>query len=87
MTMPAPHCADDKHEHWSVVESKVGQVGRLLVFAGNAAALAWRRATNCAGVRFAFTERISAATPATIGAEKLVPKLGLESPAFANSLV
>jgi len=32
---------------------------------------------SCALVRFAFAETMSAAMPATIGAEKLVPRLGL----------
>ena len=57
------------------------------MLAGKAAALASMRATNCAGVKLSLTERISAAIPDTMGAEKLVPKLGLESSAFANSLV
>src|ERR1700730_8210816 len=44
---------------------------------GNALALASIRAISCGGVKFALTARISAATPETIGAEKLVPRLGL----------
>jgi len=51
----------------------------LPVFAGNEAALDSRRATNCAGVRLALTDRISEAMPETIGAEKLVPRFSLVS--------
>src|SRR5882757_1679540 len=42
---------------------------------GYGVALALIRAMSCGGVRFAFAARISAATPETMGAEKLVPRL------------
>jgi hypothetical protein len=86
LTMPAPHWPEERQEHWSVEGSSVGQVGRFAVLAGKAAALASRRATSWAGVRLALTDRINAAIPDTMGAEKLVPKFGLESSAFASSL-
>ena len=76
LTMPAPHSPDAGQEHWSDPSvARFGQTGRFPVFAGKAVALASIRATNWAGVKFALIERIRAAIPDTIGAEKLVPKL------------
>src|SRR5882724_8131067 len=43
---------------------------------GNVLAPSFRRAMSCEGRRFPFTLVISPAMPATIGAEKLVPRLG-----------
>ena len=65
-----------------MVGSVVGQVGTPAGIAapvGKGVALAARRAANCAGVRLLLTERISAAMPETIGAEKLVPRFGFNS--------
>jgi hypothetical protein len=76
-TMPAPHWPDPRQEHCCVVASRVGHTGRLPVLAGNGLAPNFIRAINCAGVKFALTARISAATPATMGEEKLVPRLTL----------
>src|SRR4029077_4294955 len=44
---------------------------------GYGVALASIRAINCGGVRLALTARMSATTPETMGAEKLVPRLEL----------
>src|SRR5882724_12028073 len=44
---------------------------------GYGVALARIRAISCGGVRLALAARIRAATPETIGAEKLVPRLEL----------
>ncbi len=63
--------------HSPLLGSVVGQVGTSTAPAGNGVALDLIRAINCGGVRLLFTERISAATPDTMGAEKLVPRLGL----------
>src|SRR5437868_1685358 len=43
---------------------------------GNVLAPSFSRAMSCAGFRLAFTLVIRPAMPATIGAEKLVPRLG-----------
>src|ERR1700722_4457801 len=76
-TMPVPHWPDAGHEHWSEPSavSKVGQTGIFPVLGGKALALASIRAANCTGVKLLLTERIRAAMPDTMGAEKLVPKL------------
>ena len=83
LTMPVPHCVVTPgpgrgQEQAPLVGSVAGQTasGVTELFGGNAVALDSRRAINWAGVRFALTERISAAMPATIGAEKLVPRFG-----------
>ncbi len=78
-TMPAPHSLPSLgHAHSPLDGSVFGHTGSP-AGCGNATALDSIRAINCAGVRFAFTARINAATPATMGAEKLVPRLGLIS--------
>ncbi len=71
--MPAPHWPGTQ-EHSPLTASTFGQTGRPAVFGGNGLALASMRAINCAGPRLAFTARISAAMPDTMGAEKLVPR-------------
>lgn len=75
LIMPAPHCPDTQAHstdgsdplapHWA---SPAG--------CGNGVALDLMRAMSCAGVKFSLTARISAAIPETMGAEKLVPRLG-----------
>ena len=74
LTMPVPHSPEAGQEHSSLLESTLGQTGRLLVLAGNAVALDSRRFTSSAGVRLPFTERMRPAMPDTMGAEKLVPR-------------
>src|ERR1700722_484212 len=74
LIMPAPHWPATQ-EHSLLVGSTLGQTGRLALFGGNGLALDSMRAMSCAGVRFAFTARINAAIPDTMGAEKLVPRL------------
>lgn len=83
LTMPVPHCSvtpgpGGGQEHSPLVGSVAGHTasGGTALLAGKALALDLRRATSWAGVRFAFTDRIRAAMPETIGAEKLVPRLG-----------
>jgi hypothetical protein len=46
------------------------------VFGGNGLALDLMREINWGGVKFALTARMRAAIPETMGAEKLVPRLG-----------
>src|SRR5271165_3283420 len=72
LTMPAPHWLglEPRQEHSPLVMSLFGQTGTPPVLAGNAVALACRRATSWAGVRFALAERINAAIPETIGVAK-----------------
>ena len=60
-------------------EPVAGQVGTPAAPAGNGVAAACMRTMICAGVRLLFTDFMSAAMPDTIGAEKLVPRLGLIS--------
>src|SRR5271168_4688948 len=81
LTMPLPHWPDGGQEHWSDWSnvSKAGQTGILPVFGGNAVAVASIRAAICAGVKLPLTERISAAMLDTMGAAKLVPRLGFNS--------
>src|ERR1700733_7379663 len=80
-TMPLPHWPDAGQEHWSEPSavSKAGHTGKLPVFGGNAVAVASMRAAICAGVKLPLTERIRAAMPDTMGAAKLVPRLGFNS--------
>jgi hypothetical protein len=52
-------------------------VGGVVTGCGYGVALDLMRAISCGGVRFAFTERMSAAMPVTMGAEKLVPRFEL----------
>jgi len=74
-TMPAPHWVETQ-EHSPDAGSVLGHTGRFPVLGGNAVALDLMREITCAGVKFALTPRISAATAETMGAEKLVPRLG-----------
>lgn len=77
LTMPAPQVAV-VHAH-STLELELFEHCATPAGCGNGVALALILAINCAGVRLAFTERMRAATPLTIGAEKLVPRLELVS--------
>jgi hypothetical protein len=77
LTMPAPHWLLSLGQaHSPLLGSTFGQTGTA-AGAGNGFAAALMRAISCGGVKFAFTARISAATPETMGAEKLVPRLTL----------
>jgi hypothetical protein len=77
LIMPAPHWLPSLGQAHSAVPFEALQTGTPLGGAGNGVALALIREISCGGVKFALTARISAATPETIGAEKLVPKLKL----------
>jgi hypothetical protein len=78
-TMPAPHVVGavvlQEHSTCEVDPLTHCGVGGVVTGCGYRVALAFIRAIICSGVRFAFAARISAATPETMGAEKLVPRL------------
>jgi hypothetical protein len=75
LTIPAPQVVVVQ-AHSTFDEVLLEHTG-VPVGCGYGLALASIRAISCAGVRFPFTERINAAIPETMGAEKLVPKLTL----------
>src|SRR5882724_3374869 len=79
LTMPAPHWLPSLAQRHSIplpLLSTAGQAGTP-AGCGKAVELDFIREINCAGVRLALTPRIRAAIPETMGAEKLVPRLGL----------
>ena len=75
LTMPAPHVPVVQAH--STLELEPATHCAKPEGCGNGVALPLMRAISCGGVRLAFTERISAAMPETMGAEKLVPKFVL----------
>lgn len=74
-TMPAPH--SEVVQAHSTLEEVVLEHTGVPAGCGNGLALALIRVINWAGVKLALTARINAATPETMGAEKLVPRFGL----------
>ena len=81
-TMPAPQVVVVQAHSTLEVEPAVhsargGVAGGKADSGGKGVALALMRAINCAGVRLALADSMSAAMPETMGAEKLVPRLEL----------
>src|SRR5690242_18408813 len=79
--IPAPQvCLVQLHSVVCRSEDPVGtwQLGMVVSEeTGKVAAPSLRRAMSCGAVRLLLTLTMSAAIPDTIGAEKLVPRLGL----------
>ena len=81
--IPAPQvCVVQMHSEVCISDElagtwQVGGAGVVVEVVGKVFADSFRRAINCAPLRLPLTDLMRPAMPATIGAEKLVPRLSL----------